>query len=273
MTPSELRRQARTGEWRSPTASCCGGYVQANLVIVTQQLAADFLEFCRINPKPCPLLEVTLAGQFDQLALAPDADLRSDIPKYRVFRRGEVETEPTDLHGIWRDDLVSFLLGCSFTFDAALQRAGVEVRHIREGKNVPMYVTNLACNPAGPFSGPLVVSMRPARADQIGLVTEISASMPLAHGSPVHVGDPAEIGIVDITRPEFGDVVAVGPDEVPVFWACGTTPQVVVRQVRTELMITHAPGHMFVTDLRETDLEKWADRIAIRPNFSVREKR
>jgi uncharacterized protein YcsI (UPF0317 family) len=247
--------------------------VQANLVIVTQHLAADFWEFCRINPKPCPLLEVTAAGQFGQLALAPDADLRSDIPKYRVFRHGEIETEPTDLHDIWRDDLVSFLLGCSFTFDAALQRAGVEVRHIREGKNVPMYVTNLACNPVGPFSGPLVVSMRPAKPDQIGLVTQISSSMPLAHGSPVHVGDPAEIGIADLTRPEFGDVVAVGPDEVPVFWACGTTPQVIVRQVKAELMITHAPGHMLVTDLRETDLEKWADRIAIRPNFSVREKR
>ena len=251
MTPAEFRSTVRSGEWSDPTAACCPGYLQANLVIVPQSLAHSFAEFCRCNPKPCPLLEKTDAGQFDRLALAPDADLRTDIPMYRVYRHGKLECEAIDLLESWRDDLVSFLLGCSFTFDAALQRAGVEVRHIVEGKNVPMYVTNKECVAAGPFSGPLVVSMRPIREDRVDLVTTISSDMPLAHGGPVHVGDPEKIGIEDLDQPEFGDAVTVADGELPVFWACGTTPQAVAREAKPELMITHAPGHMFVSDLHE----------------------
>jgi len=205
-------------------------------------------------------LEVTEPGQFDGLSIARDADLRTDIPKYRVHRHGELDFETFDLLDLWRDDLVSFLLGCSFTFDAALRTAGIAVRHVDENKNVPMYVTNRDCTAAGPFAGPLVVSMRPVKPQRVELVGEISGGMPLAHGAPVHVGDPAAIGIADLTRPDFGDAVTVAPDEIPVFWACGVTPQAVARQVRPELMITHSPGHMFVTDLSTKDLEHWAER-------------
>lgn len=269
MTPAEFRRTVRSGEWSGTTAACCPGYVQANLVTLPQSLARAFTEFCWNNPRPCPLLEVTHTGQFDQLALAPDADVRTDVPKYRVYVRGEIASEPTDLLEIWREDLVSFLLGCSFTFDAALHRAGVEVRHITEDKNVPMYVTNRDCVPAGPFVGPLVVSMRPIRENDIELVTSISGGMPLAHGAPVHVGDPEKIGIVDLSNPEFGDAVVVAAGEVPVFWACGTTPQVVVREAKPELMITHAPGHMFVTDMHEDELGAWIERTDVRSSPAV----
>jgi len=205
-------------------------------------------------------LEVTEPGQYDGLSLAPDADLRTDIPKYRVYRHGELDSETVDLLDLWRDDLVSFLLGCSFTFDAALRTAGIAVRHVDESKNVPMYVTNRDCTAAGPFAGPLVVSMRPVKPQYVGLVGEISSEMPLAHGAPVHVGDPAAIGIADLARPDFGDAVTVAPDEVPVFWGCGVTPQAVATQARPELMITHSPGHMFVTDLGSKDLDHWAER-------------
>jgi uncharacterized protein YcsI (UPF0317 family) len=230
------------------------------VVIVPGNVSDDFARFCRNNPKPCPLLEQTEPGCFDGLSVAADADLRTDVPKYRVYRHGEIESEPTDLVAVWRDDLVSFLLGCSFTFDAALQRAGIEVRHIAEGKNVPMYVTNRECVPSGEFAGPLVVSMRPVKPEQVELVTAISGEVPLAHGSPVHLGDPAELGISDLGRPEFGDSVTVISGEVPVFWACGTTPQLIAMRAKTELMITQAPGHMFVTDLREEELVTWAGR-------------
>lgn len=270
-TPLEFRRLVRAAKWQGSTAALCGGYVQANLVIVPQGLAGSFMDFCRQNPKPCPLLEVTEPGQFDRLTLASETDLRTDIPKYLVYRYGELEFETVDLLGLWREDLVSFLLGCSFTFDAALQRAGIAVRHIDEHKNVPMYVTNMDCVPAGPFAGPLVVSMRPIKAENVALVTAISGGMPLAHGAPVHTGDPAAIGIHDLARPDFGEAVTVAPDEVPVFWACGVTPQAVARQARPELMIAHSPGHMFVTDLTLEDLERWAERPEVQSNQSARE--
>ncbi len=252
--PKVMREKIRTGEWQGPTAGCSEGYAQANLVVLPQALASDFLLFCHRNPKPCPLLETTDPGDPEPRAAAPGADLRVDVPRYRVYRGGELEQEVTDLLQVWREDLVGFLLGCSFTFDVALQRAGVPVRHVEEGKNVSMYITNQSCRPAGAFAGPLVVSMRPILPALIPRAVEITARFPLAHGSPVHVGEPEAIGIADLGRPHFGDPVSFRSGEIPVFWACGVTPQAVAMHAKPELMITHAPGHMFITDLREDEL-------------------
>jgi uncharacterized protein YcsI (UPF0317 family) len=236
------------------TAGCCDGVVQANLVVLPTALADDFLLFCHRNPKPCPLLEVTDPGQFELKTTARGADLRTDLPLYRIYRHGELEREVPDLLQLWGDDHVGFLLGCSFSFEVALHKAGIPVRHVAEGRNVSMYATNRPCVSAGTMAGPLVVSMRPIPAHQLDRAVEISNRYPLAHGAPVHVGDPQEIRIADLDRPEFGDPVSIYPGEVPVFWACGVTPQVVAAHARLELMITHAPGHMLITDLRHEDL-------------------
>jgi uncharacterized protein YcsI (UPF0317 family) len=254
-TGAEVRRLARSGELSGPTAGLAMGFVQANLVVVPRDLAFDFLLFCQRNPKPCPLLDVTEPGSPEPRLVAPGADLRTDLPRYRVYRDGELIDEPADLYRWWRDDLVGFLLGCSFTFESALLQAGVPLRHLEQGCNVPMYRTNIACRPAGVFHGPTVVSMRPLTPAQAVTATRVCARFPRAHGVPVHFGDPAAIGIRDINKPDFGDPVEVRSSEVPVFWACGVTPQAVAMQVRPPFLITHKPGHMFVTDLRDTDLE------------------
>jgi uncharacterized protein YcsI (UPF0317 family) len=231
------------------------GHVQANLVVVPRDLAFDFLLFCQRNPQPCPLLEVTDPGSPEPRGVAPGADLRTDLPRYRVWRYGVLVDEPTDLWDWWRDDLVSFLLGCSFTFENALMQAGLPLRHIEQGRNVPMYRTSMACRPAGAFHGPMVVSMRPLTPAHAEAATRICRRFPRAHGCPVHVGDPAAIGIADLGRPDFGEVVEVRAGEVPVFWACGVTPQAVAVEARPPLLLTHSPGHMFLTDLRDSDLE------------------
>jgi uncharacterized protein YcsI (UPF0317 family) len=251
--PREMRERIRKGEWTGPTVGCSDGYVQANLVVLPQRLAGDFLLFCERNPGPCPLLEATRPGEYEPVDTAPGADLRTDLPRYRIYEDGSLRAEVTSLLGIWNEDLVAFLLGCSFTFDDLLLKAGIPVRHREEGRNVSMYVTSRACAPAGPFTGPLVVSMRPIPAALVARATEITARLPLAHGAPVHVGDPLAIGISDLSRPDFGDSVTVAPDEVPVFWACGVTPQAVALEAKPDLMLTHAPGHMFLTDLALTE--------------------
>jgi uncharacterized protein YcsI (UPF0317 family) len=250
-----VRSAARSGALAGPTPGLALGHVQANLVVVPRDLAFDFLLFCQRNPKPCPLLEVVEAGKTEPMATAPGADLRTDLPRYRVYRHGELVEELADLRSHWRDDLVSFLIGCSFTFENALLQAGVPVRHIEEGVNVPMYRTSIACRPAGAFHGPMVVSMRPLTPTQAVAATRICARFPLAHGVPVHFGDPTAIGVRDLTKPDYGDPVTIRPGEVPVFWACGVTPQAVATQARPPFLITHKPGHMFVTDLRNADLE------------------
>lgn len=252
--PRQMRARIREGEWRRPTAGCCDGYVQANLVVLPQRLAGDFLLFCERNPGACPLLEATQPGEFEPRETAPGADLRTDLPRYRIYRRGELVEEVTDLLRMWSDDLVSFLLGCSFTFDDLLESAGIPLRHREEGGNVSMYVTNRACAPAGPFAGPLVVSMRPVPSRLVARAAEITAELPLAHGAPVHSGDPLALGIPDLGRPDFGDAVTLAPDDVPVFWACGVTPQAVAMEAKPDLMMTHAPGHMFITDLTYAEL-------------------
>jgi uncharacterized protein YcsI (UPF0317 family) len=246
---AEARRGIRAGAHTGPTSGLAPGYAQANLVVLPQTDALDFLRFCIRNPTPCPLLEVTDTGSPHPDGLAAGADLRTDIPRYRVFRDSECIDEPTDISAHWRDDLVGFLLGCSFTFEWALAAAGLPLAHQTQHKNVPMYVTDRPCIDAGPFQGPMVVSMRPFIQSDIPRVMEITARFPAMHGAPVHIGDPEALGITDLAAPDFGDPVSIGADEVPVFWACGVTPQAVTQHARPSLAIFHAPGHMFITDL------------------------
>ena len=256
MSPAEARAAIRAGRWAQQTAGLAAGFVQANLAILPEADAEDFHEFCRLNPKPCPLLDVTAPGSPAPEKTAPGADLRTDLPRYRVFEGGELVAEPTDISAWWRDDLVAFLLGCSFTFEPALIEAGVPVRSIDRGTVVPMYRTNRMCVPVGRFAGPMVVSMRPIPAGLVDLATAISGRYPDVHGAPVHAGDPAEIGVEDLDQPHWGDPPPSEPGDVPVFWACGVTPQAVALASKPELMITHAPGNMFITDLRIDDLER-----------------
>lgn len=253
-SPREWRLRMRRGEWHSPTAGLAPGFAQANLVVVPREIAYDFLVFCQRNPKPCPLIDVTDPGSPEPAFAAPGADLRTDLPRYRVYRRGRLEAEETEITRYWRPDLVCFLLGCSFTFEAAMQAAGLPVRHIEDGRNVSMYITSLPCRPAGALHGPMVVSMRPLLPRDVPRAVLLTGRYPRAHGAPVHAGDPEAIGVRDLGRPEFGDPPRIEPGEVPVFWACGVTPQAVAQEAAVELMITHAPGHMFITDLRDEDL-------------------
>ncbi len=247
--PAAIRAAAREGRLRRHTAGLAPAYVQANLVVLPRDLAYDFLLFCQRNPKPCPLLEVTDTGSPEPRQTAPGADLRTDLPRYRVYRHGALVEERDDVRDLWRDDLVAFLLGCSFTFDGPLLEAGVPVRHVACDRNVPMYRTTRPCVPAGVFAGPLVVSLRPLPPDQVARAVQVTARFPAVHGAPVHIGEPAALGIADLARPDWGDPPALDPGDVPVFWACGVTPQAAAMTARPELMITHAPGHMFVTDL------------------------
>lgn len=253
-SPAEVRAMIRTGEITGQTSGMCDGYAQANLAILPKDLAFDFLLFTQRNKKPCPVLDVTEAGSPVPRLTAPGADIRTDIPRYRIYRKGKLTDEVTDISSFWRDDLVAFLLGCSFSFEAPMIEAGLEVRHITDHHNVPMYKTNIECVPAGVFHGPMVVSMRPMKpADAIRAV-QITTRMPFVHGAPIHIGDPEAIGIHDIDKPDFGDPSEIRPGEVPVFWACGVTPQAVAMAVKPEFMITHAPGHMFITDIPNASL-------------------
>ena len=253
-TPEELRQIIRRGEADRPTSGMAPGHVQANLAILPRELAFDFLLFCQRNPRPCPLLEVVEAGDTEPSQTAPGADLRSDLSKYRVYEYGKLATEVDDISEFWRDDLVSFLLGCSFSFESALTKAGVRLRHFELGTNVSMFITNIETVPAGVFSGPMVVSMRPIPRDKIVRAVQVTSRFPGVHGAPVHIGDPQAIGIRDVTRPDLGDPAEFNDGDVPVFWACGVTPQAVAMRSKPPLMITHSPGHMFITDMRDEDL-------------------
>ncbi len=249
LTARETRALIRAGEWTGPTAGLAPGYVQANLVVLPGELAGDFERFCRANPRALPLLEVTEPGSATPVKIAPESDVRLDLPRYRVYRVGRMDEEPTDIMTLWHADFVAFLIGCSFTFDALLRANGVAVRHLELGCNVPMYVTNRETEPAGRFSGPLVVSMRPIRRGDVDRVVALTRDLPLCHGEPTYVGSPQALGIEDLERPDYGDAVPVRDDEVPAFWACGVTAQAAAERRRVPLMITHAPGHMFITDL------------------------
>jgi len=255
MKPSEFRQIVREGGHTGPTAGICPGYAQANLVILPRELAYDFLLFAQRNPKSCPILEVSDTGSRYLKEIAPGADIAKDIPRYRIYEHGVMTGEYTDVSAFWRDDLVSFLIGCSFSFEGELMEADVSVRHIEEGRNVPMYITNIPCQPAGVFQGNMVVSMRPLPYDQIVKSVLVTGSMPKVHGAPVHIGEPAAIGIRDIHTPDFGDSVTIRPGEVPVFWPCGVTPQAVLMASKPAFAITHAPGHMLVTDVKNVNLK------------------
>lgn len=249
-----VRLQARSGRLKQPTAGLARGFVQANLAILPKAVADDFLRFCQRNPKPCPLLAVSDPGDVHLPGLGADLDVRTDVPLYRVWKNGILVDEQSDVRAHWRDDLVSFAIGCSFSFEEALMAEGIEVRHVAQGVNVPMYRTTVATQQAGPFCGPMVVSMRPFKAVDAIRAIQITSRYPAVHGAPVHIGDPALIGIADLGRPDYGDPVRVGDKEIPVFWACGVTPQSVVAASRPEFCITHAPGYMLVTDLENLHL-------------------
>ena len=248
------RLRIRAGKLTGPTAGLAPGNVQANLVILPRDLAHDFLRFAQANPKPCPVLAVGEVGCPHLPSLAHDLDLRTDLPRYRVWRKGELTGEPTDIAALWRDDLVGFAIGCSFSFEQALIEDGIDVRHITCGVNVPMYRTNIQTVAAGAFHGPLVVSMRPLAPTAAIRAIQITSRFPSVHGAPVHIGLPEAIGIADIGKPDYGDAVPIRPGELSVFWACGVTPQAVIAEIKPDFCITHAPGAMLITDLRNCNL-------------------
>jgi uncharacterized protein YcsI (UPF0317 family) len=250
LSPEQARNLFRGGVV-APTTGWADSFAQANLITVPADWAYEVLLFAQRNPKPCPVLDVTDAGS-PATVLAPGADLRTDVPRYRIWHDGELVDEPTDVTSAWRDDLVTFLIGCSFTFEGPMQQAGVPLRHTDQGRNVAMYVTNRECRPAGRLHGPMVVSMRMVPENLVETAKRVSGLMPAVHGAPVHVGDPAELGIADLGKPDFGDPVDAEPGDVPVFWACGVTPQAALMASRPPFAITHAPGYMFISDVPDT---------------------
>ena len=243
------RADIRSGAWTGHTSGLAKGHVQGNVVILPELLANDFLRYCQRNPKPCPLLAVSEPGQALLPSLGADIDIRTDVPRYRVWKGGVVTDQPTDISSLWRSDLVTFVIGCSFSFEEALLEADIPLRHIAQQRNVAMYRSNIATSPAGVFNGPMVVSMRPLKAFDAIRAIQITSRFPNVHGAPVHIGNPALIGIADLAKPDYGDAVDVLPDEIPVFWACGVTPQAAITQACPEFCITHAPGAMLITDL------------------------
>jgi len=249
-----VRRKIRQGAWASHTSGLASDHVQGNVVILPEAQANDFLRYCQRNPKPCPVLAVSEPGQAMLPSLGDDIDICSDLPRYRVWNDGVVVDEPTDITALWRKDLVTFVLGCSFSFEHALLEAGLPLRHIAQGKNVAMYRTHIATQPAGLFHGPMVVSMRPMKAAAAIRAVQVTSRFPNVHGAPVHLGNPALIGIADLGAPDYGDAVDIMDDEIPVFWACGVTPQAALAQARPAFCITHAPGAMLITDLLNQQL-------------------
>ncbi len=253
-SPAQIRAKIRSGEWKNPTSGLAPAYAQANLVILDRKFAFEFLLFCQRNPKPCPVLEVLEPGDHEPRLTAPGADIRTDVPLYRVWSKGELVEEIPDILARFDPEMVSFLLGCSFSFENALIGAGVPVRNIEEGKNVSMYLTNRKCTPAGPFSAPLVVSMRPVANELVSRAVLVTGRYASVHGAPVHVGNPEALGIENLDKPDFGDPVSIRQNETPVFWACGVTSSVAALSAGLDLCITHSPGHMFITDIPNENL-------------------
>lgn len=259
MEPKKVRELIRRGEITGPTAGMCAGYAQANLVILPKEYADDFKLFAERNPKPCPILEI-VEGSPEVHDMGEGANLVTDIPRYFIYKNGVKADEVTDASAYWEKGFVGFLIGCSFSFEEALLREGIDVRHISMGCNVPMYKTNLPCRPAGAFQGPTVVSMRPMTPEDARRAKEITERYPNVHGGPVHMGDPEAIGIRDIAKPDYGDPVEIREGEIPVFWACGVTPQAAVENAKPPIVITHAPGHMFITDIPNSELNEVLER-------------
>lgn len=248
-SPYEVRQAIRRGDWSRHTSGLAAGFAQANLVILPAQYADDFMRFCLMNPKPCPLLDVTRPGDPVPHALGEDIDLRHDLPRYRLYRDGALASECTDIAEYWQEDFVSFSIGCSFSFEEALINDGLDVRHLSHDRNVPMYRTHRSLTPSGVFRGELVVSMRPFQAEHAIRAIQITTDMPRVHGAPIHIGHPELLGIKDLATPDFGEPPVLHDDDLPVFWACGVTPQLAIEQARLPFVITHSPGHMLITDL------------------------
>ncbi len=260
MEPAEVRELIRKQVITFPTAGMCAGYAQANLVILPGEWAEDFKEFCRINPFPCPVLEI-LEGSPLTKEMGEGGNIVTDIPEYFIYRNGVLSEKVRDASSFWTDESVGFLIGCSFSFEEALLREGIEVRHITQHRNVPMYKTNVPTKKAGPFFGPTVCSMRPMTPENAKKAYEITARMPNVHGAPLHIGDPAEIGIKDVMKPDYGDAVDIYPGEVPVFWPCGVTPQAAIENAKPPLVVTHSPGHMFITDILNANLNDYLESL------------
>lgn len=255
MKPQQVKDLIRSGKIDYQTSGMCNGYAQANLCILPKEYAFDFLLFCMRNPKPCPILEVGDVGSREIKTMAQYGDICTDFPKYRIWKNGVLEKEVTDISEYWQDDFVYFLIGCSFSFESELLEADVPVRHIEENRNVPMFNTNIALEPAGKFHGNMVVSMRPIPDELVVKAVNVTAAMPRVHGAPVHIGNPRAIGIEDVNCPDYGDSVTINEGETPVFWACGVTPQNAVMQTKPPIAITHSPGHMFITDVKNVSLK------------------
>ena len=253
-TPSEFRQQIRSRRLSGPTAGYCGDYAQANLAILPSQYADDFLRFCTLNPKACPLLGIGEPGEWKVPSLGTDLDIRNDVPAFYVYRHGERAEEVRSLDALWRDDLVVFAIGCSFSFEQMLARERIPLRHVDEGVNVPMYRTNISNQAAGPFGGKLVVSMRPMSGAHAVRAVQITSRFPSVHGAPVHLGSPAVLGIKDLMQPDYGQSVSIHEHEIPVFWACGVTPQSAIESARLPFAIAHRPGHMLMTDIPNSSL-------------------
>lgn len=258
MHPSEVRACIRRQEITFPTAGMAAGYAQANLVILPGVWAADFEEYCRRNPFPCPVLEI-IRGEPLTHAMGEGGNIVTDVPEYFIYRNGVLSEKVRDASSYWQEDFVGFLIGCSFSFEEALMREGIEVRHIAQGRNVPMYKTNIQTEKAGPFFGPTVCSMRPMTPENAKRAYEITVKMPNVHGAPVHMGDPAQIGIADVMQPDYGEAVDIYPGEIPVFWPCGVTPQAAVENAKPPIVITHSPGHMFITDIKNAELNDYLE--------------
>lgn len=257
--PQKVRQLIRQGIIDFPTAGICAGYAQANLVILPGEYAADFEAYTKLNPFPCPVLEI-IRNEPATHAMGEGGSIATDLPRYRIYEKGIFTKEVTDISDYWQDGFTGFLIGCSFSFEEALMKAGIEIRHIAMGCNVPMYKTNIMTKAAGPFAGPMVCSMRPMTPDKAKVAYEITAQMPNVHGAPVHIGDPALIGIKDVNKPDYGDPVIIKEGEVPVFWPCGVTPQAAIENAKLPLVITHAPGHMFITDVLNQDLNAYLEQ-------------
>ena len=254
-SPLEVRKLIREGKITGQTSGMCDGFAQANLCILPEKYAYDFLLFCQRNPQSCPLLEVGDAGNKFLNTSAAECDITTDLPKYRVWEKGKLVGEFTDVSDYWQGNLVTFVIGCSFSFEGPLMANGIDVRNISENHNVPMYLTNIDTKPAGIFSGKMVVSMRPIPHEQIVKAVTVTAKVPKVHGAPIHIGYPEVIGIKDINKPDFGEPSTIKEGEVPVFWCCGVTPQSVVMNSKPDFCITHAPGHMLITDIPEAKLQ------------------
>ncbi|MBQ0084284.1 MAG: putative hydro-lyase [Clostridiales bacterium] len=258
MKPAEVREKIRSGEINFPTAGMAAGYAQANLVILQGEYAKDFEEFCKKNPFPCPVLEIIRENPFTH-DMGEGGNIVTDIPEYYIYRNGVLTEKVNDASEFWQDDFVGFLIGCSFSFEETLMKEGIEVRHIAQGRNVPMYKTNIETKKAGPFFGPMVCSMRPMTPENAQKAYDITVKMPNVHGAPVHIGDPEKLGIKDIMKPDYGDAVDIYENEVTVFWPCGVTPQAAVENAKPPIVITHSPGHMFITDIKNCELNDYLE--------------